>query len=250
MAPHMNVVRAYGHTAGQAIAQFWGWFKALGEQPHIAFPALAKSYGWDPSIYYGQQQRAQQQQQQTQQAGGGQIDPQLYQYLQSVEHRLGAQQQMNEAHQMAQTQQVLADFAKDKPHFEKVRRRMGELLAPRPDGTSIIPLTPEGHVDLSTAYTMACNLDDTIREQMIAERIAQEKRAAKEAADKARRAGVSFAPTSPGKNTGLEQQRQAEAFDSARDDRGRYRFKPRRRSNLSHADRQEGALSPNQKMGG
>jgi hypothetical protein len=40
--------------------------------------------------------------QQYQQAGDGRIDPQLYQYLQSVEQRLGAQQQQNEAHQMAQ----------------------------------------------------------------------------------------------------------------------------------------------------
>jgi hypothetical protein len=155
---------------------------------------------------YGQQQ--QQTQQAQQRAGGGQIDPQLYQYLQSVEHRLGGIQQMNQAAQEQQTQAVLNEFAKDKPHFERVRRGMGELLQPDAQGRSIIPLTPEGHVNLLEAYNMAVRTDEELNNQMFAERAAAERKAAADAAAKARRAGVSFAPSSPGRNTGSSANKQ------------------------------------------
>jgi hypothetical protein len=218
LSPHRNVIRSFGHSDAQSISQMFAWFDALSKRPDESFPVLLRSFNYDPrrliqNMGYtgGQQQQAQ-----AQQAGGGQIDPQLYNYLSTVEQRLGAQQQMNEAHQMAQTHAILDEFAKSHPHFEKVRRRMGELLNPNPQtGQSIIPLAPEGHVDLQTAYDMACNLDDSIRESMFQERIANERRAAKEAADKARRASAGLRPGAPGGNntfgSGANKQKQRQS---------------------------------------
>jgi hypothetical protein len=148
-------------------------------------------------------QQAQQQQQQEYQH-----DPRLLQYLSSVEQRLGGIAQQNEAAQLAQTHQILNEFAKGRPHFERVRNRMGALLQPDANGRAIVPLTPEGHVDLATAYDLAVRLDNELNEQMIAERISQEKRAASDAAAKARRAGISSGPTSPGWNSGASSNKQ------------------------------------------
>jgi hypothetical protein len=78
---------------------------------------------------------------------------------------------------------------------------MGMLLQPDVNGNSVVPLK-NGGVDLDEAYRISCLSMPAVAAKMDARRVAEERRVAKEQADKARRAGVSFAPSSPGRNTG------------------------------------------------
>jgi hypothetical protein len=113
--------------------------------------------------------------------------------------RLGAQQQQNQAAQQAQTQHILDNWAKDKDPavFERVRRRMAELIM-----AGIAGLEPDGSISLDKAWDAACALDKDASEQMISQRIAADRQKAAEAAQRAKRAGSSFGPSSPGRNSG------------------------------------------------
>ncbi len=44
LAPHIPVIRQFGHTPAQAVGQMFEWFKQLSLRPNEAFPALAKSF--------------------------------------------------------------------------------------------------------------------------------------------------------------------------------------------------------------
>jgi hypothetical protein len=108
-------------------------------------------------------------------------------------------EQQNQAAQQAQTQQILDNWAKDKDPavFERVRRRMAELIM-----AGIAGLEPDGSISLDKAWDAACALDKDASEQMISQRIAADRQKAAEAAQRAKRAGSSFGPSSPGRNSG------------------------------------------------
>jgi hypothetical protein len=125
----------------------------------------------------------------------------LFSTLKNIEQRLGMMEHANNERLQAQTMDTLMKWAADKPHFETVRYRMGEILSPNPEtGRGIIPLKQDGSVDLDSAYDFAVRMHPTLGEEYIQDRIAQERKAASDAAAKARRAGSSFAPSSPGRN--------------------------------------------------
>jgi hypothetical protein len=81
--------------------------------------------------------------------------------------------------------------------FERVRRKMAELIQ-----TGIAGLEPDGSISLDKAFEAACALDKDVAEQMIAQRIAADRKAASDAAARARRGAASLLPSSPGRNTG------------------------------------------------
>ena len=55
-----------------------------------------------------------------------------------------------------QTEKMLQDWAKNKPHFERVRMAMGHLLEPDPKtGIPAIRLK-NGRIDLDEAFSQAC----------------------------------------------------------------------------------------------
>lgn len=55
------------------------------------------------------------------------------------------------------TEMYLERWASDKPHFNKVRLLMGNLLKPDPvTGVAAVPLMTDGKVDLDKAYDLAC----------------------------------------------------------------------------------------------
>jgi len=111
----------------------------------------------------------------------------------------GTFQQQSEA----KTNEILANWSKDKPHFESVRGLMAQLIQ-----SGAVPLK-DGQVDLDGAYDMALYANPEIRAQVLAaqeaERVKQLKakqEAAKKAQElevaKARKAGVGLGGGAPG----------------------------------------------------
>jgi len=224
IAPHDAAIRQHGHTRAQAIDQLFGWFRALASNPDAAFPALAKSFGVDLAKYVpagvaapgagaapaaGANGAA---------AGAGAqpeaASPAMQQYIdglqaqmramqQQVEQRFGSLEQTFAQQNEAKTHEVLAAWAKDKPHFEEVRQTMSRLIA-----SGEVPLK-DGRVDLDGAYNKAVRLVDPVWEKIQADqeaaRLAEQKKqadrlkAAQQAeVEKARKAGVSVTGGAPG----------------------------------------------------
>src|SRR5882672_6352894 len=81
IAPYVPMIRQFQKTPGQAITQLFSWFDALAKNPDEAFPALIKSYKYNPDAMlakYGYVRKQQPQPQQTQPNGeskNGKVQP-------------------------------------------------------------------------------------------------------------------------------------------------------------------------------
>src|SRR5258706_12546132 len=241
LAPYVPMIRQFQKTPGQAVAQLFSWFDALAKNPDEAFPALIKSYKYNPDAMlakygYVRKQQPQQQQQPNGQVQNGQVQPDgqaqpgqqpdvpippsVQQYITRLEQRQNqleqqVGQQFNSLGQYyqeqnaAKTQEMLEQWARDKPHFDRVRVMMGHLLTPDPNsGQAAVPLR-DGKVDLDAAYEAAVYAMPEIRTQILAEQQAQADaaRKAKQAAvqkdaqvkaDQARRTATSLTSSAPG----------------------------------------------------
>jgi hypothetical protein len=225
LAPHIPVIRQHGHTPAQAVQQMFSWFQALSANPDAAFPALQKSFNWQPKVAAA---AAAAQPGTAAPAVGADgkpvapaaaaqpeaVSPAVQQYIdgirqellqlkQGVGQQLGTMQQSFAAQQEAKTQEILGNWAKDKPHFEKVRGVMAQLIQ-----SGAVPLK-EGRVDLDGAYEKAVRLNDEIWQQTQADAQAKaaadlkakadaKKKADEAAAAGAKKAAVSLTPTAPG----------------------------------------------------
>jgi len=241
LAPYVPMIRQFQKTPGQAVAQLFSWFDALAKNPDEAFPALIKSYKYNPDAMlakygYVRKQQPQQQQQPNGQVQNGQVQPDgqaqpgqqpdvpippsVQQYITRLEQRQNqleqqVGQQFNSLGQYyqeqnaAKTQEMLEQWARDKPHFDRVRVMMGHLLTPDPNsGQAAVPLR-DGKVDLDAAYEAAVYAMPEIRTQILAEQQAQADAArkakqaavqkdAQDKADKARRTATSLTSSAPG----------------------------------------------------
>lgn len=230
LQPRMEVIRRHGHTPAQAVNQLFSWFEALSANPQVAFPALAQSFKFDlraiPGLLPQQQQTPAQQ--------AAQVDPKaqpapeeipvgVQNYVKTLEQKInelqqGVSQQFSQLSNsfqqqtQAKTEEILTNWAKDKPYFEDVRRVMGQLIQ---SGT-VAPLQ-NGSADLDKAYDMALWAMPEVRQKVQADlktkddaarkaKADTEKRAQQEQADKARRAsagsltgGAPGNPVQPGK---------------------------------------------------
>lgn len=225
IAPHIDAIRRHGHTPAQAVNQMFSWFHALAGNPDVAFPALLRSFNFDPRRLVPQQQ-----QQPAAQPGAAAapvgpdgkpvaqpadaVQPAVQNYINQITNKLsqlenafsqkiGAVENTFQQQSEAKTQEVLMGWAKDKPHFEKVRVLMSQLIA-----SGAVPLK-DGRVDLDGAYDAAIYANPEVRGTMQAEQqkaaqtlqvaaAAKEKAAQQAAADKARKSNVSLAPSAPG----------------------------------------------------
>ena len=173
----------------EAIERLVGWEQAISANPSAAIRQLAQQYNVDLS--------------QIAQPQDSQIDPGLQQTLRPVLDEVGQLRQqlssLTTAQQQAQQEKIaseLSAFAKEKPHFERVRVRMGQLM----QGGVV------GPTDLENAYQQAIWSDPELRDQLLREE--DEKRKAEfaktqaEQAKNARLAAISpgvRAPSSPPK---------------------------------------------------
>jgi hypothetical protein len=185
------------------VAQLFAWFDSISKNPRVAFPALLQSFGYRPEQIFGVAGQQQQPQQ-----PGAQLPPELMQRLGKIDEFEQRFASMGEA----QAHAVLNEFKKDKPYFEQVRAAMARLIS-----NGSIPFTADGAIDLQGAYDAACHLDPAIREQIFNDRLGRERRNASDAAARARRAGVSLPPGSPGRSTSNGAGRKAAKGTSVRE---------------------------------
>lgn len=223
LQPRMEVIRRHGHTPAQAVNQLFAWFEALSANPGVAFPALANSFKYDLRTIPGiipQQQQAAPQAQQAQEPAKTQVDPAtippaVETYVKTLEQKIAELQQgfstqigqLSSSFQQqsqAKTEEILTNWAKDKPYFEDVRRMMAHLIA-----SHAVPPLPNGTADLDRAYDMAMYALPDVRGKVLADqqktqadaakaKANAEKAAQQAAADKARRASGSLSQGAPG----------------------------------------------------
>jgi len=217
LAPHMEAIRRHGQTPAKSVAQLFAWFQALAANPQQAFPALAKSFGKDlaefvpkPAVDPAAAAAANG----VDPAQPGAVAPEIQKYINDLQTKVagleqaftqkisgveGALQQQSES----KTNEILAMWSKDKPHFEAVRQLMANLIA-----SGAVPLK-DNQVDLDRAYDMAIWSNPEIRGQIVAaqqeaarkaaaDKVAAEKKAQQEQADKARKAAVGISGSAPG----------------------------------------------------
>ena len=246
LAPHIGAIRQFNKTPAEAVAQLFGWFQALSMNPDQAFPALIKSYNYDPqrlakalgiTAAPASAPAAEVKPAAVEDDG---IPPAVKQYIAGLEEKLtGLQnqvgQQLNgimgtfQEQSMAKTHETLEMWAKDKPYFAEVRTFMGHLLTPDPQtGIAPVPLK-DGRVDLDTAYEMAVYANPQVRAKILAEeaakvekaraeKVAKEAKAQQEQADRARRASGSLKTSTPGAEPPRKQPTRGKSVrDSLRD---------------------------------
>lgn len=184
LAPHTDALRQMNATAGEAVDRMFLWFKALASAPVNSFPALAQSMGLDwnkvvEATMQGQQPPSGQQPTAPEGSEGapeipesikgyvGKLEQQvaaLTQQFQQVGGRFQTMEEQVQQQNAARTAENLSIWSKDKPHFEAVRADMAELL-----GKGVIPLKPDGQVDLDKAYETAIYFNPTVRALVLAE---------------------------------------------------------------------------------
>lgn len=215
LQPRMELIRRHGHTPAQAVNQLFSWFEALSANPKVAFPALADSFKFDlKQLMPAQAAPATPAPKEGEQPVGA-VSPEVQQYITGLEQKLDGfaravsqqfgQLQTNFQQQSeAKTQEILNNWAKDKPHFEEVRVAMAHMLQ-----SGLVQPLADGSADLDKAYDMALYAIPDVRTQMLAEqqqkqeaerqaKLDREKKAQQEQADKARRASGSLSFSAPG----------------------------------------------------
>lgn len=165
VTPRRQYYAGQGISDTEAVNNLWLWFEALQNSPAKAFPELAQRFGIDLStVIPGAQANADQ---------SSYVDP-VVQSLQEEIRQLRGQvgQVTGTFQQQAQerTRQELANFAKDKPHFEAMRVNMGRLMQAGMANS------------LDEAYQQALALNPEIQAQIQRDQQAEAARKAAEAA--------------------------------------------------------------------
>lgn len=176
IAPHLEAIRRNGHTPAQAVNQLFAWMQALAGNPDAAFPALAKSFGYDLARFLPKDQTPAAQPAAAAPVAG-QEEPAYVVEMRKQLQELGQYvnqnfQRMGQTHQQeidARTNTVIKNWAQNKPHFESVRKLMANLIQ-----SGEVPLK-DGEVDLDTAYEMAVYANPAVRAQVQAEQQAARK---------------------------------------------------------------------------
>jgi len=173
VSPYMATVQSFGVTPQQAAQQLFAADHALRygspEQKSLLFRKLAADYGVDLAGVA------------TPQESFEYVDPTVQSLQQRVAQFEGYIQQQQMTHQQQEAQQLnstIAEFSKDKPHFEALREDMAALLqAGRAS-------------DLQDAYDKALWANPTTRAEVLAKQQAEQRKAAAAKAQTAQKAGV------------------------------------------------------------
>jgi hypothetical protein len=184
IAPRRQYYSGDGVSDTQAIDNIWKWFEALKNSPNEALPALAQMFG--ATISSGAP------------ADSPQVNPEvaaLRAHIQRLEGQVGQVAGTFEQQQVAARRAEIAEFAKDKPHFERVRVTMGRLMSAG---------VAQG---LTDAYQQAVRITPEVSAALAAEEKAAADKAAAEAALRGRpgsqrRASVSVRGGSPNGSAG------------------------------------------------
>jgi hypothetical protein len=187
IAPRRQHYASEGVSDTQAINNLWTWFEALKNSPAESFPALAQTFGYDLSTVTPGAP-----------ANSSQANPEIASLRAELAQLRGSVGQVAgtfEQQQTAARRAEIAEFAKDKPHFEKVRVTMGRLMSAG---------VAQG---LTDAYQQAVRITPEVSAALAAEEKATADKAAAEAALRGRpgsqrRAAVSVRGGSPNGSAG------------------------------------------------
>jgi len=188
LAPLDPMIQGYGTTREAFVGQLANWHLALSNNPNEAFPALARAYGYNlgSTVPDGTQPMV--------------SDPRVDQVSQSVaqiNQRLAEAERRESEALMRQTSEHVANWAKEKPHYEKVRQDMGlRIKAAAEVGREM---------SLDEAYEASIWANPEIRNQLMKEKFEAEQKAAQDKARKSQLAAVSATtrpPQGPANGTG------------------------------------------------
>jgi hypothetical protein len=194
VAPYRETIKRFGFTDGQAVDQLFKWQMALaGPQKIDAFAALLRSHGVDPATFAaaitgGAVPQPNQPHASTSAQQQIQLPPQLQEWMNGVSQKLGSYDAQVAQQTKSAAEQTVMTWAKDKPHYDKVKLLMGQLIQsgaakPTPD---VDPFA------LDAAYNMAVYAHPEARDAVTAEQRAKEAAERKATAEKARKAGSSM----------------------------------------------------------
>ena len=179
---NMDLFDASGVSVTDGLPMLFEAQRLLDKDPMQGIAAIAQNYGIDLPRAFGPQ------------AEGGNPEvaglqsqvAQLQNQLQQHENRQKMANSREDTARMSEAQQILQEFGKDKPHFERedVRNMMGTLIS---NGQA---------VDLASAYDAACHAIPEVREELAkqaeAEREAEAKKQREAAVKDAKRVAKSY----------------------------------------------------------
>jgi hypothetical protein len=201
----------YGLTPDRILENALSWFQVIEQNPAQGLAALARTYNIDasklgtaaPAPANGASNGSPQQQQYQ--------DPRVDQIARTV-------MEMQQRGQQDATQAELRQWSANKPHFDKVRLAMAQIVsgAAQLQDTSI--LTADGaSVDLDKVYEKAIWMDPEIRSAVIKEQQEAARAARQQQADQARKAGSSVRPGTPGSGSARNGEVKPKKGESVRD---------------------------------
>ncbi len=173
ISPYVATVQSLGVTPQQAVQHLFAADHALrygsAEQKQQLFRKLAQDYGVDLAGVSAPQESFEY------------VDPTVQSLQQRVAQFEGYIQQQQMTQQQQEAQQLnstIAEFSKDKPHFEALREDMAALLQA---GRA---------TDLQDAYDKALWANPTTRADLLAKQQAEQRKLAAKKAQEAKKAGV------------------------------------------------------------
>ena len=200
VAPYKAVMTQNNVTPGQAISQLFKWHMELaGPNKVQAFQQLAKSFGIDPATIAAAPET-------TEKPSGAEPDNAIPENLRPVitnlETRLKTFEERESAAMQNAAKQTWVNWSKDKPHAEKVRGLMANLInsdlaliqAGQPQVSNTIK---DGSIDMDSAYQAAIYAHPEVRQLLLQEEQAKRDKDTRAAAEKAKKAGASMRSGAP-----------------------------------------------------
>lgn len=201
VAPYKAVMTQNNVTPAQAITQLFKWHMELAGPNKIqAYVQLGKSFGIDPATVAAA--LATQAEKPTSVDQGNPIPENLRPVITDLETRIKSFEEQNATAARNAAQQTWLNWSKDKPHAEKVRALMANLInsdlaliqAGQPQVSNTIK---DGSIDMDAAYQAATYAHPEVRAAILQEEQAKRDKDAKAAAEKARKASVSMRSGAP-----------------------------------------------------
>lgn len=176
ISPRMDAIQRYGSTPAQTVDRLFKWMEALsGPNKEHAARELLKNFQINLGDGSNSEANASPNSEPTIHPALQNVLTEMYGKLTQVEQGTVAQRkQASEAH--------INGWAKDKPHFERVRGVMHDLIS---SGT--VPLSSKDNItyeDLDLAYQKAIRLDDELFAQVQGEKEEAKRKAAAKLAAK------------------------------------------------------------------
>ena len=164
-------------TKPQVVERVMLWFNALRHPTKAvaldAFKQLAKNFNFSPDELqsaFGGTQAAPQPAAGTTQPTTTQaqnVSPEVQTAIQKLEKEIAQLREGQTSVAQKAGKDYVDNWAKDKPHFEKVKQSMHAILS-----SGQVPLK-DGNLDLDTAYAMAVRQDEELYQEQIASEIAK-----------------------------------------------------------------------------